>query len=295
MTIRLGLRARHHRGRRTRCSTPGSPPRARRRCRIGVEPHIAPAELEAWLGPGRAPRRARRVRDRRDRPRCAARLDARRLPAPAPAQPPARRARTRSTSTACSATCRSWRWTTAGPVHPDALARLRLDLQRAGISVLGVDKFPRLLDYVVPDRVRIADASRVRLGAYLSPGTTVHARGLRQLQRRHPRRVDGRGAHLAGRRRRRRLRHRRRRLDHGHPVGRRHRAGRRSASASLLGANAGIGISIGDDSVVEAGLYVTAGTKVTLLDPSAPDAAPRVVKARRAERRRRACCSAATR
>jgi 2,3,4,5-tetrahydropyridine-2-carboxylate N-succinyltransferase len=68
-------------------------------------------------------------------------------------------------------------WTTAGPMHPDDFARLRPVLQRAGISAHGIDKFPRLLDYVVPARVRIADASRVRLGAHLAPGTTVMHEG----------------------------------------------------------------------------------------------------------------------
>lgn len=60
-------------------------------------------------------------------------------------------------------------WTNAGPVHPDDAARLRPLLQRAGIQVQGLDKFPRLTDYVQPAGVRIADASRVRLGAHLSP------------------------------------------------------------------------------------------------------------------------------
>ncbi|MEN9620850.1 MAG: 2,3,4,5-tetrahydropyridine-2,6-dicarboxylate N-succinyltransferase, partial [Actinomycetota bacterium] len=68
-------------------------------------------------------------------------------------------------------------WTTAGPMHPDDFDARRPALQQAGISALGVDKFPRLLDYVTPPRVRIADASRVRLGAYLSPGTTVMHEG----------------------------------------------------------------------------------------------------------------------
>src|SRR5690606_19198827 len=68
-------------------------------------------------------------------------------------------------------------WTTAGPVHPDALERLRPFLQRDGIQVQSLDKFPRLLDYVTPQGVRIGDASRVRLGAYLSPGTTVMHEG----------------------------------------------------------------------------------------------------------------------
>ena len=68
-------------------------------------------------------------------------------------------------------------WTTGGPVHPDDLDALRPGLQRAGLSPLGIDKFPRMLDYVTPPRVRIADASRVRLGAYVSPGTTVMHEG----------------------------------------------------------------------------------------------------------------------
>src|SRR6478735_6238070 len=68
-------------------------------------------------------------------------------------------------------------WTTAGPVHPDTLRDSLARLQKAGVSVLGIDKFPRLVDYVVPDRVRIADASRVRLGAHLAPGTTVMHEG----------------------------------------------------------------------------------------------------------------------
>ncbi|NKF31056.1 2,3,4,5-tetrahydropyridine-2,6-dicarboxylate N-succinyltransferase, partial [Pseudomonas sp. BGM005] len=68
-------------------------------------------------------------------------------------------------------------WTNAGPVHPADAARLRPLLQRAGIQVQGLDKFPRLTDYVQPAGVRIADASRVRLGAHLSPGTTVMHEG----------------------------------------------------------------------------------------------------------------------
>jgi 2,3,4,5-tetrahydropyridine-2-carboxylate N-succinyltransferase len=113
-------------------------------------------------------------------------------------------------------------WTTAGPMHPDAYARLRPALQRAGISAHGIDRFPRLLDYVAPARVRIADASRVRLGAHLAPGTTVMQEG-------------------------------------------------------FVNYNAGtLGTSMGDDSVVEAGLYVTAGTKVSLVVPGEE---PRTVKA----------------
>ena len=215
-----------------RCSTPGS-----RRPRSGalpdaVEPHIVPAELEPWLGDGRSAatcessssrsrstRRGRRPRRRT--PTCACTC----------CQPPARRAQHDQPRRHLRPPADRRAGRPPAPCIPTLLRAARARLQRAGISALGIDKFPRLLDYVVPDRVRIADASRVRLGAYLSPGTTVHARGLRQLQRGHARRLDGRGPHLAGRRRRRRLRHRRRRLDHGHPVGRRHRAGRRSASA----------------------------------------------------------------
>ncbi|NEM90610.1 2,3,4,5-tetrahydropyridine-2,6-dicarboxylate N-succinyltransferase [Galbitalea soli] len=165
-------------------------------------------------------------------------------------------------------------WTTAGPVHPDDLTRLRPLLQRAGISVHGIDKFPRLLDYVTPARVRIADASRVRLGAHLAPGTTVMHEGFVNFNAGTlgTSMVEGRisqgvvvgdgsdiggGASIMGT------------LSGGGTE--RVAIGRRA----LLGANAGIGISIGDDSVVEAGLYVTAGTKVTVLG----DGEPRVVKA----------------
>jgi 2,3,4,5-tetrahydropyridine-2-carboxylate N-succinyltransferase len=166
-------------------------------------------------------------------------------------------------------------WTTAGPMHPDAYARLRPALQRAGISSTGIDKFPRLLDYVVPERVRIADASRVRLGAHLAPGTTVMHEGFvnynagtlgtSMIEGRVSQGVVvgdgsdiGGGASIMGT------------LSGGGTE--RVAIGERA----LLGANSGIGISIGDDSVVEAGLYVTAGTKVTVLVPGED---PRVTKA----------------
>jgi 2,3,4,5-tetrahydropyridine-2-carboxylate N-succinyltransferase len=154
-------------------------------------------------------------------------------------------------------------WTTAGPMHPDDATRLRPLLLREGVQVQGLDKFPRLLDYVTPPGVRIADASRVRLGAYLSPGTTVMHEGFVNFNagtlgasmvegRISQGVVVGDGSDIGG----------------GASVmgtlsgGGTHRVsiGRRS----LLGANAGIGISLGDDCVVEAGLYVTAGTKVVL-------------------------------
>ncbi|MBX3194653.1 MAG: 2,3,4,5-tetrahydropyridine-2,6-dicarboxylate N-succinyltransferase [Microbacteriaceae bacterium] len=166
-------------------------------------------------------------------------------------------------------------WTTAGPMHPEALARLRPALQRAGVSVTGIDKFPRLLDYVVPERVRIADASRVRLGAHLAPGTTVMHEGFVNYNAGTlgSSMVEGRisqgvvvgdgsdiggGASIMGT------------LSGGGTQ--RVEIGQRA----LLGANSGVGISIGNDSVVEAGLYVTAGTKVTVL---APGEEPRVTKA----------------
>lgn len=166
-------------------------------------------------------------------------------------------------------------WTSAGPMHPATLPRLRPALQRAGIAVHGVDKFPRLLDYVVPERVRIADASRVRLGAHLSPGTTVMHEGFVNYN------AGTLGASMVEGR-----------ISQGVVVGDGSDIGGGASimgtlsgggtervtigARSLLGANAGVGISIGDDSVVEAGLYVTAGTKVTVLVPGEE---PRVVKA----------------
>ena len=165
-------------------------------------------------------------------------------------------------------------WTTAGPAHPSVLSSGRARLQRAGVSVTGVDKFPRLLDYVVPDRVRIADAARVRLGAHLSPGTTVMHEGFVNFN------AGTLGASMVEGR-----------ISQGVVVGDGSDIGGGASimgtlsgggtervvigARALLGANAGIGISIGDDTVVEAGLYVTAGTKVTYLLP----AGPRTVKA----------------
>jgi 2,3,4,5-tetrahydropyridine-2-carboxylate N-succinyltransferase len=165
-------------------------------------------------------------------------------------------------------------WTTAGPAHPSVLRDGRIRLQRAGVSVTGVDKFPRLLDYVVPDRVRIADAARVRLGAHLSPGTTVMHEGFVNYN------AGTLGASMVEGR-----------ISQGVVVGDGSDIGGGASimgtlsgggtqrvvigERALLGANSGIGISIGDDSVVEAGLYVTAGTKIAYLLP----AGPRTVKA----------------
>ena len=158
-------------------------------------------------------------------------------------------------------------WTGAGPVHPDAFARLRPQLQRAGIQLQGLDKVPRLTDYVVPAGVRIADASRVRLGAHLAPGTTVMHEGFvnfnagtlgaSMVEGRISQGVTvgdgsdiGGGASIMGT------------LSGGGA----HRVS--IGSRTLLGANAGIGISLGDDCIVEAGLYVTAGSKIVLPNES---------------------------
>jgi 2,3,4,5-tetrahydropyridine-2-carboxylate N-succinyltransferase len=165
-------------------------------------------------------------------------------------------------------------WTTAGPVHPDDFERLRWSLTRAGIAALGIDKFPRMIDYVTPSRVRIADASRVRLGAHLAPGTTVMHEGFVNFNagtlgavmvegRISQGVVVGDGADIGG---------------GASIMGTLSGGGTERVAIgarALLGANAGIGISIGDDTVVEAGLYVTAGTKVLVT----VDGVQRTVKA----------------
>ena len=156
-------------------------------------------------------------------------------------------------------------WTNAGPVHPDDFETLRPSLQRAGIAATGIDKFPRLIDYVTPPRVRIADASRVRLGAHLAPGTTVMHEGFVNFNagtlgtsmvegRISQGVVVGDGADIGG---------------GASIMGTLSGGGTERVAIgarALLGANSGVGISIGEDSVVEAGLYVTAGTKVTIID-----------------------------
>jgi 2,3,4,5-tetrahydropyridine-2,6-dicarboxylate N-succinyltransferase len=169
-------------------------------------------------------------------------------------------------------------WTNAGPMHPDDATRLRPFLAREGIQLQGLDKFPRLLDYVTPPGVRIADASRVRLGAYLSPGTTVMHEGFvnfnagtlgsSMVEGRISQGVTvgdgsdiGGGASIMGT------------LSGGGA----HRVS--IGARTLLGANAGVGISLGDDCVVEAGLYVTSGSKIVLVDePPRHDGSRRAVK-----------------
>lgn len=156
-------------------------------------------------------------------------------------------------------------FTNVGPVALDDLDALRPQLTRAGISVYAIDKFPRMVDYVTPRKVRIADASRVRLGAHLSPGTTIMHEGFVNFNagtlgtsmvegRISQGVVVGDGSDIGG---------------GASIMGTLSGGGKERViigARALLGANSGVGISIGDDSVVEAGLYVTAGTKVTIVD-----------------------------
>jgi 2,3,4,5-tetrahydropyridine-2,6-dicarboxylate N-succinyltransferase len=158
-------------------------------------------------------------------------------------------------------------WTDLGPCDPDGFEQLRLELAAAGqaVRVTSVDKFPRMTDYVVPSGVRIADADRVRLGAHLAEGTTVMHEGFVNFNagtlgasmiegRISAGVVVGDGSDLGG---------------SASVMGTLSGGGKeviRIGERTLLGANAGIGISLGDDCIVEAGLYVTGGTKVTLPD-----------------------------
>ena len=159
-------------------------------------------------------------------------------------------------------------WTNLGPCAVDDFEQTRLRLRALGpVQVFGVDKFPRMTDYVVPPGVRIADADRVRLGAHLSPGTTVMHEGFCNFNAGTlgTSMVEGRivagvvvgdGSDIGG----------------GSSImGTLSGGGKERVSIGercLLGANSGVGIALGDDCVVEAGLYVTAGTKVTLPDGS---------------------------
>ncbi len=160
-------------------------------------------------------------------------------------------------------------WTDLGPCDPDGFDELRLAVAAEGgqIRVSSVDKFPRMTDYVVPAGVRIADADRVRLGAHLAPGTTVMHEGFVNFN------AGTLGASMVEGR-----------ISAGVVVGDGSDIGGgasimgtlsgggsqviRVGERSLIGANAGIGISLGDDCIVEAGLYVTAGTKVAMEDGS---------------------------
>jgi 2,3,4,5-tetrahydropyridine-2-carboxylate N-succinyltransferase len=158
-------------------------------------------------------------------------------------------------------------WTSAGPCPPDRVTELRMRERAEGrqLTVYGVDKFPRMADYVVPDGVRIADADRVRLGAHLAAGTTVMHEGFVNFNagtlgasmvegRISAGVVVGDGSDIGG----------------GASIqGTLSGGGTEVISIGercLIGANAGIGISLGDDCAVEAGCYITAGAKVTLPD-----------------------------
>jgi 2,3,4,5-tetrahydropyridine-2-carboxylate N-succinyltransferase len=165
-------------------------------------------------------------------------------------------------------------WTTIGPVLPDKVEQVRATAKKAGqhLTIFSVDKFPRMLDYVVPSGVRIADADRVRLGAHLASGTTVMHEGFVNFNagtlgssmvegRISAGVVVGDGSDIGG---------------GASIMGTLSGGGQEVISVGekcLIGANAGLGISLGDNCVVEAGLYLTAGSKVLL-----PDA--KIVKAK---------------
>jgi 2,3,4,5-tetrahydropyridine-2,6-dicarboxylate N-succinyltransferase len=155
-------------------------------------------------------------------------------------------------------------WTSRGPCAVEGFEAVRARLRRHGpVAVYGVDKFPRMVDYVMPTGVRIADADRVRLGAHLAPGTTVMHEGFVNYNagtlgasmvegRISAGVVVGDGSDIGG---------------GASIMGTLSGGGTEVISIGkrcLLGANAGIGISLGDDCVVEAGLYLTAGTKVVM-------------------------------
>ena len=165
-------------------------------------------------------------------------------------------------------------WTSIGPVAIDTLEDVRYNLLRQGqhLVVNGVDKFPRMTDYVVPSGVRIADASRVRLGAHLASGTTVMHEGFCNFNagtlgasmvegRISAGVIVGDGSDIGG---------------GASIMGTLSGGGKEMVTVGkkcLLGANSGLGISLGDECIIEAGLYITAGTQVKLPDGS-------VVKAR---------------
>ena len=165
-------------------------------------------------------------------------------------------------------------WTTGGPVALADLeaTRLRARSRSQHVTVLSVDKFPRMVDYVVPSGVRIADADRVRLGAHLAEGTTVMQEGFCNFNagtlgasmvegRISAGVVVGDGSDVGG---------------GASIMGTLSGGGSEVISVGrgcLIGANAGVGISLGDGCIVEAGCYITAGSKVTTPDGT-------VVKAR---------------
>ncbi|MDP9091439.1 MAG: 2,3,4,5-tetrahydropyridine-2,6-dicarboxylate N-succinyltransferase [Actinomycetota bacterium] len=157
-------------------------------------------------------------------------------------------------------------WTNVGPCAVEDFESTRMAMRRKGpVQVFGVDKYPRMTDYVVPSGVRIADADRVRLGAHLAVGTTVMHEGFVNFNagtlgasmvegRISAGVVVGDGSDIGG---------------GASIMGTLSGGGKQRVSVGrrcLIGANAGIGISLGDDCVVEAGAYITAGSKLTLPD-----------------------------
>ena len=165
-------------------------------------------------------------------------------------------------------------WTSAGPCSliDFELTRAKLRAAHGNLTVYSVDKFPRMVDYVIPDGVRIADADRVRLGAYLSSGTTIMHEGFVNFNagtlgksmvegRISAGVVVGDGSDVGG----------------GASIMGTLSGGGKEVIAigerCLLGANSGLGISLGNDCVIESGTYITAGSKITLPDGN-------VVKAR---------------
>jgi 2,3,4,5-tetrahydropyridine-2-carboxylate N-succinyltransferase len=158
-------------------------------------------------------------------------------------------------------------WTSAGPcaVEGFEITRARLKAQHGHVSVISVDKFPRMVDYVMPSGVRIADADRVRLGAHLAPGTTVMHEGFVNFNagtlgtsmvegRISSGVVVGNGTDVGG---------------GASIMGTLSGGGKEVISVGekcLLGANSGLGISLGNNCVIEAGTYITAAAKVKLPD-----------------------------
>jgi len=155
-------------------------------------------------------------------------------------------------------------WTNQGPIHPNDLEKLRPEYD--SLYIRSLDKFPCLTDYVIPNGVRIADASRVRLGAYLSEGTTIMHEGFVNFNAGTlgPSMIEGR-------------------ISAGVIIGKNSDLGGGCSTMGtlsggndvkisvggedcLLGANSGLGIPLGDRCIVEAGLYLTAGSKVEVLD-----------------------------
>ena len=158
-------------------------------------------------------------------------------------------------------------WTNQGPISLDEIDErlIASKINKNELYIRSIDKFPCLTDYIVPQKVRIADSSRVRLGAYLSEGTTIMHEGFVNFN------AGTLGkAMIEGR------------ISAGVVIGANTDLGGGSSTMGtlsggnntkisigdncLLGANSGIGISLGDNCTVEAGLYITAGTKITILD-----------------------------